>query len=166
MLCISTVTSTCPPLASCSELACSFTSRKACQYFYNFELTTLAYWAKSLHFSYVFHLVYQPCMVGSTKIPRIEFLWLRRIKSSIRISRACTYLSHVPHDSIFLCVNEALQHDSDGHVDIITVHILSQVHSGMGFSYTDYRLNMTHSDRDTTSSLQRNTLSITQQRRI
>lgn len=63
------------------------------------------------------------------------------------------YLSHVPHDSIFLCVNEALQHDSDGHVDVITVHILPQVHSGMRFSNTDYGLNVTHCDRDTTSSL-------------
>ena len=64
------------------------------------------------------------------------------------------YLSHVPHDGIFLCINETLQHDSDSHVNIVTVHILPQVHSGVGFSNSNYGLDVSHCDGDTTSSLE------------
>ena len=36
-----------------------------------------------------------------------------------------SYLSHVSHHSILLSVNETLQHYPDGHINVITVNILS-----------------------------------------
>ena len=66
------------------------------------------------------------------------------------------YLSHVSHDSIFLCVNETLQHDSNRHINIITVHIFSKVHSGVSLSDTNDRLNVSNCDGNTASSLQSN----------
>lgn len=66
-----------------------------------------------------------------------------------------SHLSHVPHDGVFLCVDEALQHDPDGHVHIVTVNILSEVHPRVGLSYPYDGLNVTHCDGNTASSLRR-----------
>ena len=64
-----------------------------------------------------------------------------------------SYLPHVSHDRVFLSVYEALQHYSDGHVYIVAVYVLPQVHSGMGLRYTYDGLNVTNCDGDTTSPL-------------
>ena len=64
-----------------------------------------------------------------------------------------THLPHVPHDSIFLCINEALKHHSDRHINVIIVNILPQVHPGMGLSYADDGLYVAHCNWNTTSPL-------------
>ena len=63
------------------------------------------------------------------------------------------YLPHVPHDRVFLSVDEALEHDSNGHVHIIIVDVFSQVHASVGLGRTYDGLDVTNCDRDTTSSL-------------
>ena len=57
-----------------------------------------------------------------------------------------THLPHAPHDAELLCVDEALQHDSDGHVDIILTHIVPQVHLCMCLCHADHGLNVTNCD--------------------
>ena len=72
----------------------------------------------------------------------------------LNLSRTpATHFSHIPHDSVFLSVNEALQHDSDGHVHIVAVDVLPQVHSGMGLSNTNDGLDMPYCDGYATSPL-------------
>ena len=63
-------------------------------------------------------------------------------------------LPHAAHDAKLLRGNEALQHDAYGHVDIILINILSQVHASMSLSHTNHGLNVTHRDRDATCGLQ------------
>ena len=38
------------------------------------------------------------------------------------------YLFHSTHHGVFLSINEALQHHSDRHVDILVQHIVTKVH--------------------------------------
>lgn len=63
-------------------------------------------------------------------------------------SAAATNLPHAPHDAELLRVNEALQHDPDGHVDVVLQHVVPQVHLSMGLSHADHGLNMTDCDGD------------------
>ena len=63
------------------------------------------------------------------------------------------YLSHVPHDGILLCVDEALEHNSYGHVDVITVNVLPQVHSSVSLGDPDDRFNVTYCYGNATSPL-------------
>ena len=67
-----------------------------------------------------------------------------------------TYLSHAPHDAVFLCVDKALQHDADGHVHIVLVDVLPEMHASVGLSHADDRLNVTNSNGDTSSCLKQN----------
>lgn len=67
--------------------------------------------------------------------------------------RCYRYLSHAAHDAKLLCADEALQHDADGHVDIIFIDIVTQVHTSMCFSHADHGLNVPNSDRNAACSL-------------
>ena len=58
------------------------------------------------------------------------------------------YLSHASHDAEFLRADEALQHDPDGHVDVVVVDVVAQVHLRMRFRHADHRLDVTHCDRN------------------
>lgn len=64
-----------------------------------------------------------------------------------------TDLSHAPHDAELLCVYEALQHDPNGHVDVILQHIVPQVHLGMGLRHTNHGFNVTNCDGDAACGL-------------
>lgn len=59
-----------------------------------------------------------------------------------------TNLPHAPHDAELLRVDEALQHDPDGHVDIVLQHVVPQVHLGVGLGHADHGLDMTDRDGD------------------
>ena len=47
-------------------------------------------------------------------------------------------LPHRLHDWVLLGVDEALQHDPHGHVDIVLAHKLPQMHLGVSLSYSDH----------------------------
>lgn len=57
-----------------------------------------------------------------------------------------THLPHTPHDAELLCVDEALQHDPDGHVDVILQHVVPQMHLGVSLRHADHGLDMTDCD--------------------
>lgn len=67
-----------------------------------------------------------------------------------------THLPHTPHDTELLCVDEALQHDPDGHVDVILQHIVPQMHLGMSLRHADHGLNMADCDRNAARGLRTN----------
>lgn len=71
-------------------------------------------------------------------------------ESSVKVlclkSTTLTHLPHTPHYAELLCVDEALQHDPDGHVDIILQYVVPQVHFGMSLSHADHGLYVTNSD--------------------
>ena len=64
-----------------------------------------------------------------------------------------THLAHVPHDGVLLRVNEALQHDSNGHVHVVAVNVLPQVHACVSLGDADDRLYVSHCDGDAASAL-------------
>lgn len=72
-------------------------------------------------------------------------------------SVAHTHLPHAPHDAELLCVDEALQHHPDGHVDVVLQNVVPQVHLGVCLGHADHRLDVADSDRDAASSLQSRT---------
>jgi hypothetical protein len=63
------------------------------------------------------------------------------------------HLSHAPHDAEFLCSDETLQHDADGHVDVVFVDVISQMHASVRLCHTDHGLNVTHSDGNASGGL-------------
>lgn len=67
---------------------------------------------------------------------------------------AHTHLPHAAHDAELLCVDEALQHHADGHVDIIFYHIVTQVDSRMGLRHADHGLDVPHRDGDAACCLE------------
>lgn len=64
-----------------------------------------------------------------------------------------THLPHAPHYTELLCVDEALQHDPDGHIDIILQYVVPQVHFGMSLGHADHGLYVTNSDGNATRGL-------------
>ena len=64
-----------------------------------------------------------------------------------------TDLPHASHDRVLLGVDEALQHHTNGHVDIIVVHILPQMHLCVGFCAANDGFDVPHSDWDAASPL-------------
>lgn len=67
---------------------------------------------------------------------------------SPRLSRCPPYLAHAPHDAELLCVDEALQHHPDGHVDIVLHHVIAQVHAGVRLGHADHGFDVPHRDGD------------------
>lgn len=63
-------------------------------------------------------------------------------------SAVATNLPHAPHDAELLRVDEALQHDPDGHVDVVLQHVVPQVHLGVGLGHADHGLDVTNRDGD------------------
>merc|ERR1719151_582170 len=55
---------------------------------------------------------------------------------------------HVLHHAVLLGVNERLEHDTHGHVDVVLRHKLSQVHLGVGLCHPDHALDVTNCDGD------------------
>ena len=49
-----------------------------------------------------------------------------------------SYLSHSSHDTELLCTDETLEHDSDSHVHIVLIHVISQVHLSMTLRHSDH----------------------------
>ena len=49
---------------------------------------------------------------------------------------------------VLLRVDEGLEDDPDGHVDVVLVHVLAQVHLGVGLRQTDHALDVPHRDGD------------------
>ena len=47
---------------------------------------------------------------------------------------------------VLLRVDEGLEDDPDGHVDVVLVHVLPQVHLGVGFRQADHALDVPHGD--------------------
>lgn len=66
------------------------------------------------------------------------------------------HLPHAPHYAELLRVDEAFQHDTDGHVHVVLQHIVPQMHAGVCLGHADHGLYVTHSDWDTSRSLQDN----------
>ena len=64
-----------------------------------------------------------------------------------------SHLPHVPHDRVFLSVDKALEHHSDGHVHVVAMHVLPEVHPGMGLRRAYDGLNVPHCDGNTASPL-------------
>ena len=62
-------------------------------------------------------------------------------------------LLHVSHNGIFLCVNETFQHNTNRHVHIVLVDVLTKMHSRMRLSHPNHGFDVTHCDRDTTGDL-------------
>ena len=58
------------------------------------------------------------------------------------------HLSHASHDAEFLGGDEALQHDSDGHVDVILIDIVAEVHAGMSLCHSNNGFNVSDCDGD------------------
>ena len=54
-------------------------------------------------------------------------------------------------DTCFLTSEEGLQEHTDSHVDVFGLDILSEMHLGMSFTHSDHRLNVPHSDGDSTN---------------
>ena len=65
------------------------------------------------------------------------------------------YLSHASHDAEFLRADETLQHDPDGHVDVVVIDVVAQVHLRVCLGHADHRLDVTHCDRNALGRLQR-----------
>ena len=63
------------------------------------------------------------------------------------------YLSHTAHDGELLRGDEGLEHDADGHVDVVLVNVVPQVDPGVGLGHPDHRLNVTHRDGNTARRL-------------
>lgn len=66
-----------------------------------------------------------------------------------------THLPHAAHDTELLRVDEALQHHSDGHVDVILYHIVPQVDARMGLCHADHGLDVSHCNGDAARRLER-----------
>ena len=64
------------------------------------------------------------------------------------------YLSHAAHDAELLCSDEALQHNPDGHVDVILVYVVTKMHASMSLSHANHGLNVSHRDWYASSCLQ------------
>ena len=47
---------------------------------------------------------------------------------------------------VLLRVDEGLEDDPDGHVDVVLVHVLAQVHLGVGLRQPDHALDVPHRD--------------------
>ena len=73
-----------------------------------------------------------------------------------RDTESRTHLSHSSHDGEFLRGDEAFQHDADGHVDVILVHVITQMHASMRLRHADHRLDVTDRDGDTACRLGKN----------
>lgn len=67
--------------------------------------------------------------------------------------KTSTNLPHAPHHAELLCVDEALQHDPDGHVDVVLQYIVPQVHFGVSLRHADHGLNVTNRDGDAACGL-------------
>ena len=63
------------------------------------------------------------------------------------------YPAHAPHDAVLLRVDEALQHDADGHVDVVLLYVVPQVHLGVGLGHADHGLDVPHRDWDAAGRL-------------
>lgn len=64
-----------------------------------------------------------------------------------------THLPHAPHDAELLCVDEALQHDPNGHVDVILHYVVPQVHLGVSLRHADHGLDVTNCNGDAACGL-------------
>jgi hypothetical protein len=64
-----------------------------------------------------------------------------------------TYASHVLHDRELLGVDEALQRDADGHVDVVLTDVVPEVHASVGLGDADHAFNVTDGDRHTSGGL-------------
>jgi hypothetical protein len=56
-------------------------------------------------------------------------------------------LLHRLGDAVLLCVNERLDGHTNGHVHVVLVDVLAQVHARMSLRYANDRLDVTHGDR-------------------
>lgn len=72
-----------------------------------------------------------------------------------------THLSHTPHYAKLLRVDEALQHHTDGHIDVILQHVVPQVHAGVCLRHADHGLDVSHGNRNTACSLIANRYKVT-----
>lgn len=61
---------------------------------------------------------------------------------------ASEVLLHSPHDGELLRVNEAFQHDADGHIDVVVCYVLADVHTCVGLGHADHGLDVADSDGD------------------
>ena len=68
--------------------------------------------------------------------------------------RTRSYLPHASHDTKFLGTYETFQHNPNGHIDIIFIDIIPEMHTSMGLSHSDHWFNVTDCDGDTASGLQ------------
>lgn len=66
-----------------------------------------------------------------------------------------THLPHAAHDTELLRVDEALQHHTDGHVDVILDHIVPQVDACVGLCHADHGLDVPYCDGDAACRLER-----------
>lgn len=57
-----------------------------------------------------------------------------------------TDLSHGLHDGELLSVDEGLEDEAEGGVDVIVGDVLTQVETGVGLSETHHRLDVAHRD--------------------
>lgn len=64
---------------------------------------------------------------------------------------SATNLLHLPADTPFLCLDKAVDHDSDGHVNVVGADLLAKVHPGVGLSKTNHAFQVTHGDRNRVS---------------
>ena len=66
---------------------------------------------------------------------------------NVRLSEIVPFLPHLDY-GVLLRVDEGLEDDPDGHVDVVLVHVLPQVHLGVGLRQPDHALDVPHSDGD------------------
>ena len=71
-----------------------------------------------------------------------------------------TDLFHISHDRKFLCINETFKHNTNRHIHIVFVYVLTKMHSRMRFSHSNHGLDVTYCDRDATSDLKKSKMII------
>lgn len=70
---------------------------------------------------------------------------------------AWAHLPHAPHDAELLRVDEALQHDPDGHVHVVLQDIVPQMHLCVSLGHADHGLDVADRDGNAARSLSEGT---------
>jgi len=67
---------------------------------------------------------------------------------------SCTNLSHASHYTELLCRYKTLQHDTQGHIDIVFINIITKMHSCVCLWHANNRFDVTYSDWYTSCCLE------------
>ena len=78
-------------------------------------------------------------------MPLTKLKLLEKFEVQAQQNRSISYLDY----GVLLRVDEGLEDDPDGHVDVVLVHVLAQVHLGVGLRQPDHALDVPHSDGNT-----------------